>query len=618
MAESFRERLNAGIIICDGAMGTYLNMQGVSYDRCFDELNLSNPQLINQIHREYIAAGAEIIETNTFGANLVRLSNYGLEDKIREINIKAVKNAREARDISGQDVLIAGSVGPLGKQLEPYGKISRIVAGDVFQEQIEALLEGGVDLFIIETIANLEEMELAVSVIKKVTDLPVVSQMTFTSEGKTLLGNSPEEVVVRLAPLGVDVIGANCSVGPQKMLEVIEQLAEFGAGYISAQPNAGLPRLYGGRFVYFSSPDYLGEYAKKFVDAGATIIGGCCGTTPEHIAAISKALKDIHPKRKNDKTAGSAIGVSTRIEIKSPRLETPIELVSPFLEKFARKTVISVEIDPPKGSNPEKMIKVAASLKQAGADAVNIADSPLARVRMSCLALAYLIKQNVDIDIVLHFTTRDRNLMGLQADLLGAHALGIKDILALTGDPPSLGDYPQATAVYDVDSIGLVSIISKLNAGFDFFGNSIGKPTSFSIGVAVNPTAPDYGLELARLERKIAAGGQYIFTQPMYDIDLINRSLDDIGKFNLPVMLGILPLMSYKHAEYLHNEVPGITVPKALRERMVKAGEKSAEAGQEISLELIDKIKKSIGGLYLMPSFGKFDVCENILKELTK
>jgi homocysteine S-methyltransferase len=610
MEYSFLSRLKQGVIICDGAMGTYLNQKGISYERSFDELNLSKPELINQIHREYIEAGAEIIETNTFGANSVRLSGYGLEDKVREINIKAARIAREARDIIGKDIYIAGSIGPLGKQLEPYGKILKAAAKDIFREQVESLLEGGVDLFMVETIANLEEMELIVGIIKKTCDLPIVAQMTFTAEGMTLLGNRPEDVASHLVPLGVDVIGANCSVGPQMMLEVIQILCEFGTTYVSAQPNAGLPRLYNGRFVYFSSPDYLAEYARKFVEAGATIIGGCCGTTPDHIAAISKALKDIKPMP--EKIGGYA--ARDRMNIIAVKDEKKIPTISPFLEKLTHDFVVSVELDPPKGSNPEKLIKVAGELKEIGADAVNIADSPLARVKMSCLALAYLIKRYVDIDIILHFTTRDRNLMGLQADLLGAHAMGVRDILALTGDPPSLGDYPQATAVYDVDSIGLVNVIQKLNSGSDFFGNAIGKPTNFSIGVAFNPTAPDYRLEISRLQQKAAAGGQYVFTQPLFDIDIIKQSVDDIAKYNLPVVLGILPLMSFKHAEFLHNEVPGITIPNKLLERMKNAGEKSASIGQEIALELIEKSKGYINGLYLMPSFGKFEVAMNIIK----
>lgn len=609
MSASFRERLKAGIIICDGAMGTYLNQKGISYDRCFDELNLSKPDLILQIHQEYINAGAEMIETNTFGANSIRLSGYGFEDKVREINIKAAKIAREARDTVGQDILVAGSIGPLGKQLQPYGRISHRSAFSIFLEQVEALLEGGVDLFMVETISNLEEMELAVSAIKRVTKLPVVCQMTYTAEGRTLLGNGPEEVVSHLAPLEVDVIGANCSVGPQKMLEVIEVLAEIGAGYISAQPNAGLPRLYAGRFVYFSSPDYFAGYARKFVDTGAVIVGGCCGTTPEHIAAVSRTLKDIHPIRKE-------LPITPKIKVKAVKKEKTVEMISPFMEKLSGRFVMAVEIDPPKGSNPDRLIKVVEQLKEAGVDAVNIADSPMARVRMSSLAMAYLIKQNIDIDIVLHFTTRDRNLMGLQSDLIGAHAIGIRDILALTGDPPSLGDYPSATAVYDVDSIGLVKIINKLNSGYDFSGNSIGRSTCFSIGIAVNPMAPDYQLEMDRLKRKITAGGQYIFTQPMYDLDMVNSFLNDVSKFNLPIILGVLPLVSYKHAEFLHHEVPGIDVPEAIRQRMNKAKDESANEGEQIALEIIDKIKKSVAGLYLMPSFGKFDTCLNIVKEI--
>ena len=553
-------------------------------------------------------AGSQVILTNTFGANSARLSNYGFESKVREINIKGAKIAREARDIIGQDTLIAGSIGPLGKHLEPYGRISHDTAIDIFREQIESLLEGGVDLFIVETMSSLKEMELAVAAIMQVTDLPIVAQMTYTEEGKTITGDTPEESVSVLAPMGIDVIGVNCSVGPQNMLEVVEKLNEMGIEHISAQPNAGLPRLYGGRFVYFSSPDYFAEYARKFAAAGAGIIGGCCGTTPEHIAAISKALKDIRPARQTPK--------SLKISRKPVEKKPEAGAVSRFLQKLTNGFTISVEIDPPKGTNPAKLIRVAGELKAAGAHAVNIADSPMARVRMSCLALAYLIKQNVDIDIVLHFTTRDRNLMGLQSDLLGAHAIGISDILALTGDPPSIGDYPNATAVYDVDSIGLVNIIRRLNSGFDFAGNSIGKPTHFSIGVAANPTAPDIRLELARLEQKIAAGGQFIFTQPIYSLETIFDFLEKMVKYPLPIMLGVLPLVSYKHAEFMHNEVPGIEVPIEIRRRMEKAGEKSSEEGALISMELIDKVKKSVAGLYLMPSFGKFETCLKIIKEI--
>ncbi len=620
MKSLFLDKLAESFMICDGAMGTYLNQKGVPYEHCFDELNLSRPELVGKVHLEYISAGAEIIETNTFGANAARLSNYGLESKVREINIKAGKIAREARDVSGREVLVAGSVGPLGKRIGRLGKITAAAAAEMFEEQAAALLEAGIDLFILETMSNLEEMIIAIASVRKLTDLPLVAQMTFTEEGVTLHGNTPAEVATGLAAEGADVVGANCSVGPQAMLEVINEFFNAGARLISAQPNAGLPRMYDGRFMYFTQPDYFARYAKEFVESGVKIIGGCCGTTPEHIAAIAEKLKHFRPSPQPESSKSEITDKFSAISVREDRPITPSKSAkySRFLEKLKTNKIISVEIDPPKGSNSESMIKSAAALKEAGADAINIADSPLARIRMSCLASAYLIRQHIDIDIILHFTTRDRNLMGLQSDLLGAHALGIRDILALTGDPPSLGDYPQATAVYDVDSIGLVGIISKMNSGFDFFDNSIGKGTEFSIGVAANPTAPDYKLEMARLERKINAGGQYIFTQPIYDMQLIEKFLKDCDSFGLPIILGVLPLVSHKHAEFLHNEVPGISIPDQIRSRMLNAGDRSRLEGQKIALELIDSVGDKVAGFYLMPSFNKFDTCLDIIRVLRR
>jgi homocysteine S-methyltransferase len=566
------------------------------------------PKLVGEVHREYIEAGAEIIETNTFGGNRYRLAAHGLERSTREINIKGARIAREAIDISGFNVLAAGSVGPLGKPMEPIGKIKLEESRAAFTEQAEALLEGGIDLFMVETMSSLDEIVAAVEAIKAICDLPVVAQMTFTAEGTTYLGHTPSEMVSRLIPLKVDVLGANCSVGPQKMLDVIEQLSELGAAYISAQPNAGVPRYFGGRFIYLSSPDYFADYARSFVKAGAQLVGGCCGTTPAHIAAVARTIK------------GSAIDRRpAKVKVES---HSEVKIVKPvggantrFYEKLKKDFVVSVEVDPPKGTNPAKLIEAASRIKEAGADAVNVADSPMARVRMSCLALAYLISSSVDIDIVLHFTTRDRNLMGLQADLIGANAVGIHNILALTGDPPSIGDYPQATAVYDVDSVGLVRIISRLNSGLDLAGNSIGKPTTLSIGVAANPINPDLELEVRRLHDKLAAGGQYIMTQPMYELDSLKRFVDK-SRSEVPILLGILPLVSFKHAQFLHNEVPGIEIPEPIRRTMEKAGEKSAQVGGELAAEFIEQARGYVTGVYLMPSFGRFETCLEIVKDL--
>ncbi len=609
MGTNLKKRLDDGVLVCDGAMGTYLNQKGVSYDRCLDELCISRPALVEEIHREFINAGAEIIETNTFGSNRFRLASHGLEHLTRDINLKGAKIAREAREISGIDILVAGSIGPLGKPVEPLGKIKVEEAREAFVEQAEALLEGGVDLFMIETISSIDEIVAAVTAVRSVTDLPVIAQMTFTTEGTTYFGITPAEMAARLLPLEVDVIGTNCSVGPQKMLETVEQLSELGVPYISAQPNAGLPRYFGGRFVYLSSPDYFGDFARAFVKAGARIVGGCCGTTPEHIAALARAVKDSTVEKRTPMVKVKGLD-------RLPAVKPGRGASTRFFETLKNRFSISVEIDPPKGTNPAKMLEAALKLKEAGADAVNIADSPMARVRMSCLSLAYLVSSSVDIDIILHFTTRDRNLMGLQSDLIGANAIGIRNILALTGDPPSIGDYPQATAVYDVDSIGLVKIISRLNSGIDFAGNSIGKPTEFSIGVAANPANPDLDAEISRLREKLDAGGQYIMTQPLYETDLLNRFLDKLNMPGVPLMLGVLPLVSFKHAQFLHNEVPGIEIPEDIRQTMEKAGEESARVGEEIAATFIDEIKGIVSGIYLMPSFGRFETSIRIVEGL--
>jgi homocysteine S-methyltransferase len=481
-------------------------------------------------------------------------------------------------------------------------------ARDAFAEQTAALLEGGVDLFIVETISSLDEVVAAVQAVRSITDLPLVAQMTFAAEGTTYFGHTPADMVSKLLPLKIDVLGANCSVGPQKMLDVIEQLSELGVSYISAQPNAGLPRFHGGRFIYLSAPDYFAGYARAYAKAGARIIGGCCGTTPDHIAAVAKAIKGSI-FRKN----ASTVRVKERKETKSV---SPVGgAVTRFYEKLKRDFVISVELDPPRGTNPSKLIEAASKIKEAGADAVNVADSPMARVRMSCLALAYLVHSTVDIDIVLHFTTRDRNLMGLQADLIGANAVGIQNILALTGDPPSIGDYPQATAVFDVDSIGLIQIISRLNSGTDLAGNSIGRPTTMSIGFGANPTAPNLDFEISRIRQKLDAGGQYMMTQPLYELEPLLKFLD-LAKPEVPILLGVLPLVSFKHAQFLHNEVPGISVPESILQAMEKAGDKSAHVGGELASEFIEKAKGYVTGIYLMPSFGRFETCIEIVRNL--
>ncbi len=611
MADPFLERLKKGVMLCDGAMGTLLYMRGVSYERSFDEQNISNPKIVLDVHRDYIKAGAEIVETNTFGANQVRLKKFGLGDKVREINLKGAKIAREAREIAGRDVFVAGSMGPLGKHLAPLGDISEKEALDIFQRQAEALLEGGVDLFILETFSDLLEISQVIAAIKDICQLPIIASMTFDENGKTFMGYSPEEVATKLSQMEVEIIGANCSVGPQKMLDVVGRLHKATSKMISVQPNAGLPRYVDGRFIYLSSPEYFAQYAKEYIKSGANIIGGCCGTTPEYTGALSTMLKSINTETATKR--GSYVAVEEKIKEEEP-IKGEGEKASKFAGKLGKNFLISVEVDPPRGVNTEKILKNVEKLKQIGVDAVNIADSPMARVRMSCISLAYLIKQKIGIETILHLTCRDRNLMGLQSDLLGVHALGIHNILAVTGDPPVLGDYPQATAVYDVDSIGLVKIVNRLNQGTDWAGNSIGSPTFFCVGVAVNPNADDLKKEIDRFETKAEAGADFAFTQPMYDLEILEQFLQKVSHIKIPIFLGVLPLRSYKHAEFMHYEVPGINVPEEIRERMKKAKDRSAQVGTLVAREILEQAKGMVDGVYLMPSFGRFEMISEVLE----
>jgi methionine synthase / methylenetetrahydrofolate reductase(NADPH) len=606
MERPFLERLRRGLILADGAMGTMLYARGIPYERCFEEMILSKPALVEEIHGAYIAAGAELIETNSFGANRLKLSDHGLEDKVREINLRAVKLARAARETAGADVFVAGSVGPLGTPLAPIGEISLDEASALFEEQIGALLEGGADLILLETFGDLDELALAVRAARKVCDLPVVAQSTFAEDSLTASGASPEQVVRTLRDLGADVVGVNCSVGPQPMLDVVQRMLAVGDIPISAMPNAGLPARVAGRFLYFATPHYFGEYAVTFAHAGASIVGGCCGTTPAHISSMKAALAEA---RVVEELRPSWVVQPLESEVVVPSSEA-----STLKPKLGNDFVISVEMDPPRGINPTKLLKAGAMLKEVGVDAVNIADSPMARVRMSALAMGFLVKQHLGLETIQHFTTRDRNLMAIQSELMGAHAVGLRTILALTGDPPRLGDYPGATAVYDVDAIGLIRILKRLNEGHDWKGSTIGEPTNFLIGCALNPTAEDLDLELERFEKKLEAGADFVMTQPLYDLETLIRTLERVGRVETPILLGIMPLQSSRHAEYLHNEVPGITIPDWARERMRSAGEHGMLEGVAMAREFLQEARSHVQGVYLMPSFGRFEQCAEILR----
>jgi homocysteine S-methyltransferase len=594
-------------------MGTMLHMRGFSLDVCFDELNLTARDEVLAIHREYISAGADVIETNTFGGNRFRLAEHRLEDRVRDINFRGAKLASEAREVSGVPALIAGSVGPTGLGRTPFGLIDPLEVRAAFREQIEALLEGGVDLLIIETIGALEEMTQAVLAAREVSDLPIVASMTFSDDGRTMAGHTAQEVVNTLQGLAVDVIGVNCSVGPRRVLDVLAEMREYRAGVeLSGQPNAGWPMQVGDRVIYPSSPDYFANYAIEALDLGVRLIGGCCGTTPAHIQAMRTAL--------DARAASSAppqisAPPTRRIDLLPP--EEPTQLA----RKIGREFVVSVELDPPRGLNPEKMLAGARLLKDAGVDAVNVADSPMARVRMSALALCFLVQTEVGVETILHFTTRDRNLMGLQSDLLGAHALGVRNILALTGDPPSLGDYPNATAVYDIDSTGLAKVLNSMNAGTDALGSPIGMQASFTIAVAVDPTRDDLSQEADRLRRKIGGGADFVMTQPVYEMATWREFLavyeERHGPLSIPVMLGILPLQSHRHTEFLYNEVPGIRPTEAIRERMRAAGNQGRKVGVEIARELLLEARDDVHGVYIMPSFHRYEVAAEVLEVLS-
>jgi len=587
--------------------------RGVSLDRCVEELNLSSPKLVQEIHRDYMVSGAEIVETNTYGANRFRLASHGLEDKVHRINVRGVRIAREAREIVGLPVFVAGSIGPSGRPLEPIGQTTLREVANAFKEQAEALLEGGVDLFILETFSNLKELSEAIQAVRGLCTLPVIAQMSFTEDGTTLMGHTPTEVANTLWELGVDVIGANCNIGPQLTLEVVQQMmAARPEARFSAQPNAGFPKMMEGRVIYLTTPEYFAEYARRYVEIGTSIVGGCCGTTPAHIKAMAQAIqtyKPPEPKRETVKV------IEKKPE--EPRVVTgaPSEL-STLGQKLGRKFVISVEIDPPKGVNPAKALAGARMLKERGVDAINIADSPMARVRMSCLAMAYLIEKQVGIETIIHFTCRDRNLMGIQSELMGAHAVGLRNILALTGDPTRLGDYPGATDVFDVDSIGLIGILRRMNEGFDMANNSIGQPTSFLIGCAANPAHENLDWELERFQRKVGAGAHFVMTQPLYEIETLDRFLERVSDFELPILLGILPLQSFRQAEFLHNEVPGIEIPQWIRDRMRGAGESAQQAGIEMAQQLLLEARNKVAGVYLMPSFGRYEVVAEVIKVL--
>jgi homocysteine S-methyltransferase len=586
------------VYVFDGAMGTMIYSRGVYINKCYDELNLSQSDLILGLHREYVKAGADIIETNTYGANRVKLKAYGLEDKIRDINIAGVRLAREA---AGDRAFVAGAIGTLGIRLEPYGPTSVQEAKAIFQEQAEALLGGGVDLFVLETFSDVAEIKQAIAAVRAICNLPIVAQMTIQNDGNTSYGTSPEFFTKQLDDWGADVIGLNCSVGPHAMLDALEKMRQVTQRKLSAQPNGGLPRQVDGRLMYMASPEYMAKYAKRLIQSGAKFVGGCCGTTPRHIKQIANAVAALSPGR-------STVQVHIPETLPENVKVTPRAEKSRFAHSMAEgKFVTSVEIVPPRGCDPAKMLESVQLLKDAGVDAVNVPDGPRAQSRMGALAVSTLIEQRVGIECVTHYCCRDRNLLGMTSDLLGAAALGLRNFLIITGDPPKMGPYPEATAVFDIDSIGLVNMVNRLNHGLDIGGNPIGKPTSFYVGVGVNPCAVDLDYELRRFEWKVEAGAEYAITQPTFDVEQLRSFLRRIEHCRIPVIAGIWPLVSYRNAEFLANEVPGVVVPDKVLRRMRKVTDKDAarEEGLAIARETLLEVRDLVQGVQVSAPFGK-------------
>lgn len=593
----------------DGGLATQLYEKGIFINRSFDEVNLSQADLITSIHKQYIQAGSQVITTNTWGANRIKLKNYGLDQQLFEINLRG---AQIARAVAGDFVWVAGCLGPLGVRIEPWGPTSFDEAKDFFFEQAKALQQGGVDLFVLEGFADLNEIHQAIRAVKSLGDYPVIAMMTTNDEGQTLYGTEPEWFVRKLDEWGADAVGVNGGNGPAPLLELAKRLKPATDKPLILKPNAGLPRQVDGRLIYMASPEYMGEFARQALLQGVKILGGCSGTTPQHIKSMSGALRQGAAFRGGENSANIQL-VDSSVRDPKPTVSGPTSSWSRGIAEG--KFVVSVELLPPKGLETEKLLERSAQCKLAGVDAINIPDGPRASARMSALAAACLIEQQVGIETVLHYACRDRNILGIQSDLIGAAGLGLRNILCITGDPPKLGPYPTATAVFDIDAIGLVNMASRLNSGFDLGGTSIGRGTGFSIGVGANPVAPDLRKEFDRFRYKVEAGAQWAITQPVFDSESLLRFLDFSSQFNIPIIAGVWPLMSLRNAEFMANEVPGVYVPKAILERMRKCSttEDQRKEGLQIAHELISEIKRHVQGLQISAPLGQVELALALL-----
>ncbi|HBT82075.1 MAG TPA: bifunctional homocysteine S-methyltransferase/methylenetetrahydrofolate reductase [Desulfuromonas sp.] len=599
-SQAFLAQLQERVIIGDGAMGTLLYSRGIPLDGNFEHLNLVRPELVRQGHADYAAAGARLLETNTFGANALRLGAIGLEKKVAAINGAGARLAREA---AGADGFVAGAVGPL---LPPRGETTELTPeakSEIFTQQMSALAEGGVDLFLLETFTSLEDLELALAV-SATLGLPALAQMAFLEEGRTRAGVSAEAAVRRLSAAGAAGLGANCGGGPRELLRVLERMARVTALPLSAFPNSGFPEYHDGRYIYLATPEYFSAVARDMVAAGATLIGGCCGTTPEHIRALSAALAGSRPAPRPRPVPSAVVPAATAT--------APPELAGTFLASWGKRTVVTVELDPPRGLDCRKLIVGARALTAAGADAISLAENPLARIRLGNIAAARTLHDEVGCATIVHITGRDRNLIGLHSDLMGAHLLGLRNILAVTGDPVAVGGESGASSVFDLNSVGILQLLAALNGGHNLLGAELDGATSFLCGAAFNPNLPSMDGQLRRLQKKIAAGARFVQTQPVYDVAILEELVTRTAPLGIPVLVGLLPLVSERNAEFLHNEVPGITLPPAVRARMRgKHGAAGVSEGMAIARELIEAGRGQVGGWYLMPPFGKIDLaCE--------
>ncbi|MCJ7491190.1 MAG: bifunctional homocysteine S-methyltransferase/methylenetetrahydrofolate reductase [Dehalococcoidia bacterium] len=612
MRNAFLRTLDERPLLCDGAMGTLLHERGVPADACLEAISLEDPSLLLQVHSDYIEAGADVIETNTFGANSVKLAHFGLADRLQEINRRAVEIARQAQAQTARPVFVAGAMGPLDVGLPGGESVTLKKAHVAFHEQAEALIETGVDLIAIETFPTLAEAKEALRAVRECGDLPVMVQLTFQRDGRTWAGEEPSEVALVLRDLGANVIGVNCVPGPQFALDIIKQLAAAKPAKLSAQPNAGQPQVRQQAIVYPGTPQSFGEYASRLVEAGASVVGGCCGTTPEHIAAMNQAL--------SGQTATATPAATTSrprpivIEREAPAGPEPATL----REKLAAgRFVVTVEVDPPRGLNAKPVLEGAKLLKEAGVDCLNVGDSPMARTHMSAVSMAVMLHHQVGAETIVHFVTRDRNLIALEGDLLGGHVLGLRNILCLRGDPPRGPGYQRAIGVWDVGAIGLIRVLKGMNEGVDASGNSIGQPASFFVGAAANTMAL-VDLEMKVTRRKVEAGADFLLTQPVFDFQATAQYFEAVKRFNIPIILGIMPLYSHRHAEFIHHELAGVMLPDAVRERMRLAGENGLVEGMSIARELLEQVRDKVSGVCLMPSFGRFDVAAELAASIQR